>query len=98
VPTGLIMECEGPGRGEYGAVDERIGVDPEADATNWAAGLLFHAPGGNATGWVVFEIWASVDVQQLTTDHRLSPALQAVGVPGPPSRVAWIELAAAPEA
>ena len=95
------MEFEGPGRGEYEAVNERIGVDPAADATIWAVGLLFHAAGGTATGWVVFEIWASFDAQQLTTGNRLSPALQAVGVPGPPSRVAWIALAAdwaAPEA
>ena len=100
LPTGLIIEFEGPGRGEYEAVNERLGIDPEADATNWALGLLFHAAGGTATGRVVFEIWASVGAQQLTTD-RLSPALQAVDDPGPPSRVAWIALAAdwaAPEA
>ncbi len=101
MPTGLIMEFEGPGREEYEAVNERIGVDPEADATNWPVGLLVHAAGGTATSWVVFEIWDSVDAQQLSTDDRLSPALQAVGFPGPPSRVEWIELGAywaAPEA
>ena len=101
MPTGLITELEGPGREEYEAVDERVGVDPEADAKNWPVGLLFQAAGGAATSWVVFEIWDSVDAQQLLTDDRLSPALQAVGFPGPPSRVEWIELAAygaAPEA
>ena len=64
-------------------------------------GLLFHAAGGTATGRVVFEIWASVGAQQLTIDDRPFHALQAVGDPGPPSRVAWIALAAdwaAPEA
>jgi hypothetical protein len=33
------MEFERPGPGEYEAVNERIGVDPGAGATNWPVGL-----------------------------------------------------------
>jgi hypothetical protein len=101
VPEGLIMEFERRGREECEAVNERLGVDPDADATNWPDGLRRNAAGGTATSWVAFEIWASVDAQQPFSDDRLSPALQAVGFPGPPSRVEWIDLAvfwAAPEA
>jgi hypothetical protein len=45
VPKRLIMAVEGPGREEYQAVDERTGVDAEAEATTWPLGLLFHAAG-----------------------------------------------------
>ena len=101
MPKGLIMEFDGPGREEYEAVNARLGLDPEADSTTWPVGLRFHAAGGTATSWLVFEVWDSMDAQQLFSDNRLAPALQEVGFPGPPSRVEWVELAAvwaAPEA
>lgn len=94
MPNGLIMEFEGPGREEYEAVNARLGVDPTAGSANWPVGLRFHAAGGTASSWVVFEIWDSMDAHQLFTDDRLAPALQDVGYPGPPSRVEWVELAA----
>lgn len=49
MPQGPIMEFEGPGEEDDGAVNERIGVDRDADATNWPVGLLFHAAGGTTT-------------------------------------------------
>lgn len=94
MPQGLIMEFEGSGREDYEMANRQMGIEPDADHTNWPVGLLFHAAGATSGGWVVFEVWESADSQQLFTEDRLSPAAQAVGFPGPPSRVEWIDLAA----
>jgi len=53
---GLILAFEGIGRGEYNAVNERLGIDPESGQGNWPPGMLFHAGGARPRGWVVFEV------------------------------------------
>jgi hypothetical protein len=91
---GLILEFEGVGRDEYEAVNERLGVDMAGGQGDWPAGLLFHAGGAKAGGWVVFEIWESRDAQSRFMNDRLGRALQESGISGPPSRADWLDLAA----
>ena len=91
---GLILEFEGVGRQEYDAVNKRLGIDPEGGQGDWPAGLIFHAGGAKAGGWVVFEVWESRDAQEKFMNERLAQALQEGGVTGPPARVEWLELAA----
>ena len=54
---GLILEFEGVGRAEYDAVNARLGIDAATGQGDWPTGLLYHAGGAKAGGWVVFEVW-----------------------------------------
>jgi hypothetical protein len=91
---GLILEFEGIGREQYDAVNERLGIAPASGEGDWPAGMLYHAGGAKQGGWVVFEVWESQEAQQRFMQERLGQALQEGGVTAPPSRVAWIDLAA----
>jgi hypothetical protein len=94
VAQGLTVEFEGGSREEYDQVDAHLGIDPEAKIPGWPPGPVCHAAGATSSGWVVFGVRESVDSHQLFMDGRPASALQAVGFPGPPSRVEWIDLAA----
>lgn len=61
---------------------------------DWPPGLVLHAAGAVTSGWMAFDVWEPIDAHPVFTDDRLAPAFQAVGCPGPPNRVEWIDLAA----
>ena len=91
---GLILEFDGLTKAHYEAVNALLGIDVVTRAGDWPAGLLFHAGGAKAGGWVVFEVWQTRDDQARFLDERLGPALQAGGVAAPPTRAEWLDLAA----
>jgi hypothetical protein len=91
---GLILEFEGVGREQYEAVNARLNIDMESGQGDWPAGLVFHAGGAKADGWIVFEVWESREAQQRFMDERLGRALQEGGITDPPMRAEWLELAA----
>lgn len=97
---GLILEFDGIGRETYAAVNRALGIDTTRPTGNWPPGLLHHAAGGKAGGWVVFEVWDSKESQHRFMSERLGRALGEGGVTAPPARVEWLELAAstAPQA
>jgi hypothetical protein len=91
---GLILEFDGVDRAHYDAVNAQLGIDATTGEGDWPAGLLFHAGGAKAGGWVVFEVWESREAQQRFMDERLARALQQGGVAAAPARAEWLELAA----
>lgn len=91
---GLILEFEGVGREQYEAVNARLNIDMVSGQGEWPAGLVFHAGGAKAGGWVVFEVWESSEAQQRFMSERLGRALQEGGITDPPTRVEWLDLAA----
>lgn len=91
---GLILEFEGIGREQYEAVNRKLGIDAANPSGNWPSGLLFHAGGAKAGGWVVFEVWESKADQGRFMEARLAQALRDGGVSAPPARVEWLEMAA----
>lgn len=90
---GLVLEFSGIGREVYEAVNRRLEIDTSRAEGPWPEGLLFHAAGAKAGGWVVFEVWQTQQAQQEFMATRLAHALQAGGVTAPPERVEWLELA-----
>lgn len=95
MPEGLILEFDGVGRDQYASVNERLGIDMETGAGDWPSGLVFHAGGAKAGGWVVFEVWESRDAQERFMNDRLGRALGEGGITEAPTRVEWLDLAAA---
>ena len=95
---GLILEFDDVGLEQYQAVNERLGVDMASGEGDWPDGLLYHAGGAKPGGWFVFEVWDSKDKQARFMADRLGQALKEGGIEGPPSRVEWLELAAAHQA
>ncbi len=91
---GLILEFDELGRERYAAVSQRLGIDMAAGTGDWPAGLLFHAGGEKAGGFVVFEVWASRADQDRFMSERLGRALQESGVTSPPVRMEWLDIAA----
>ncbi len=93
MPDALILEFDGVGRAEYEAVNEVLGIDMNTGTGNWPDGLLMHSAGATRDGgWVVYEVWDSIDAQQRFMDERLGPALQQGGITDPPSRADWVDL------
>src|SRR5438128_1049652 len=90
---GLILEFEGVGQEQYDAVNQRLGIDPKRGQGDWPPGLLFHAGGAKAGGWVVFEVWETRDAQERFMNERLGQALAHGGITDPPARVEWLEIA-----
>jgi hypothetical protein len=89
----LIVEFDGVGRAEYEAVNEVLGIDMNTGTGNWPEGLVMHSAGATRDGgWVVYEVWDSVEAQERFMDERLGPALQQGGVTDPPTRSDWVEL------
>jgi hypothetical protein len=91
---GLILEFEGVGREQYDAVNARLGIDQYSGQGDWPAGLVFHAGGAKAGGWVVYEVWETREAQEQFMNERLGRALQEGGITAPPARAEWLELAA----
>ncbi len=89
------MEFDGVGREQYEAVNARLGIDMDSGQGDWPTGLVFHAGGGKAGGWVVFEVWESKEAQGQFMNERLGRALDEGGITEPPARVEWLDLAAA---
>lgn len=62
----------------YERVRELIGLDRPA-------GGIFHVAGPSPNGgWRVIEVWESEEAANRFFQERFRPALEAVGVPGPP--------------
>ncbi len=81
---GIVLEFENVGKAQYDAVNEKLGIDMAAGTGPWPEGLLSHAGGTtSATGFCVFEVWASKAQQEEWIGGRLGAALAAVGVPAP---------------
>jgi hypothetical protein len=79
---GLVFVFDGVGADQYWAVNERLGINSDGTG-DWPAGILSHAGGPTATGWVVSEVWNSKSDQEAFMESRLGPALGALGLPAP---------------
>ncbi len=89
----LILEFDGVGREEYEAVNKVLGIDMSTGTGNWPEGLVMHSAGATRDGgWVVYEVWDSVEAQERFMNERLGPALQQGGITDPPSRADWVDL------
>ena len=86
----LVLEFEGFGRDVYDAVNRELGLNGDWTVGEIPAGLIDHLAGASLAGWVVVEVWESREAQAAFMENRLSAALQAGGVTGPPSRVEWL--------
>ena len=87
---GIVLEFEGVGEDAYWSVNKRLGIDTDA-RTGYPDGLLAHAAGPTASGWIVVEVWDERSSQERLMAERLGAALQAEGLPAP-SRVTDSEL------
>ena len=87
---GIVLEFEGVGEDAYWSANKRLGIDTEA-RTGYPDGLLVHAAGPTASGWIVVEVWDERSSQERFMAERLGAALQAKGLPAP-SRVTDSEL------
>ena len=95
MPDAIIWEFDGVHRGDYDAVNEQLGIDPEnGGSSSWPEGLIFHVGAEKPGGLVVFELWESRAAQERFLSERLKPALEAAGVTTPPTRVEWLDVAA----
>jgi hypothetical protein len=88
---GLVLEFTDVSRKQYDAVNEKLGIDMESGKGDWPAGLVSHAAGPGASGWIVIEVWASKAAHEAFMGGRLGAALATVGVPVP-SRVTESDL------
>ena len=79
---GIVLAFDGVGADQYWAVNERLGIKPDGSG-DWPAGMLSHAGGPTASGWVVLEIWDKKADQEAFMASRLGSALGAVGLPAP---------------
>lgn len=79
---GIVLLFDGVTADQYWAVNERLGINPDGSG-DWPAGILSHAGGPTATGWVVSEVWSSKSDQEAFMGTRLGAALGAVGLPAP---------------
>ncbi len=86
----LVLEFEGFGRDVYDAVNRELGLNDDWSAGQVPAGLIDHVAGASGSGWVVVEVWESREAQAAFMESRLGAALQAGGVPGPPTRMEWL--------
>ena len=79
---GIVLVFEGVSEDQYWAVNSKLGIDRDGTG-DWPAGIVSHAGGPTATGWVVTEVWNSKADQEAFMGSRLGAALAAVGVPQP---------------
>ncbi len=66
----------------YWAVNDKLGINRDGSG-DWPEGMLTHAGGPTANGWIVMETWASKADHERFMATRLGAALVAVGVPEP---------------
>src|SRR5918996_421926 len=75
----LVDNPEGSQK-DYDSVREQLGLEKPA-------GGIFHVAGPSPNGgWRVIEVWESEEEANRFFQERFFPALQAVGVPGPPPK------------
>lgn len=79
---GLVLVFEATTEKQYWAVNERLGINRDGSG-DWPDGILSHAGGPTATGWIVTEVWESKAHQERFMGSRLGAALEAVGLPHP---------------
>ena len=79
---GIVLTFEGVTEDQYWAVNDKLGISRDGTG-DWPAGLVSHAGGSTATGWVVTEVWNSKADQEAFMGSRLGAALGAVGLPAP---------------
>ena len=79
---GIVLAFEGVGSEQYWAVNEKLGINQDGTG-DWPAGIVSHAGGPTATGWLVTEIWNSKAEQEAFMGSRLGAALAEVGLPAP---------------
>jgi hypothetical protein len=82
MPYGIVLVFDGVVADQYWAVNEQLGVNRDGSG-DWPDGMLSHAGGPTATGWVVAEVWNSKADQEAFMSSRLGAALGAVGLPEP---------------
>lgn len=89
--VGLILRFPGQTRADYDAVNDKLGIDQDADTnTNFPEGLLSHAAGEADGALIVMEVWESREAQGRFMQERLGRALQEAGVSGAPEAT-WID-------
>jgi hypothetical protein len=78
---GHVLEFPGGNMGLYDAVTKELGISGDE---GWPDGLLGHAAGATADGFVVIEWWASEDAWNSFFANQLQPAFANVGnIPEP---------------
>jgi hypothetical protein len=82
---GILLEFDDSvGKQQYDAVNEKLGIDMAKNgAGEWPGGLVSHAGGATADGFIVYEVWESKAQQEAFMAGRLGAALGAAGVPQP---------------
>jgi hypothetical protein len=82
---GILLEFDGSvGKTQYDAVNEKLGIDmAKHGAGQWPDGLISHAGGTIADGFIVFEVWESKAKQEAFMAGPLGNALGEVGLPQP---------------
>jgi hypothetical protein len=89
---GIVLEFDREvTKAQYDAVNEKLGLDPGAQAGDWPKGLKSHAGGTTPDGFCVFEVWDSKAEQESWMGGRLGAALGAVGVSAP-TRVTELDI------
>ncbi len=79
---GIVLVFGGVSEDQYWAVNDALGINRDGSG-DWPDGMVHHAGGATADGWVVSEVWASKADQERFMTGRLGAALGQVGVPAP---------------
>jgi hypothetical protein len=78
MPVAMLVDNPHGSQEIYDQVRAHIGLEAPA-------GGIFHVAGPSPNGgWRVIEVWESEEDAKRFLEERLKPALEAVGVPGPP--------------
>jgi hypothetical protein len=78
---GHVLEFEGGSIELYDKVTAELGIKGE---DGWPAGVISHAAGATADGFIVIETWDSDDAWNEFFVSRLQPAFEKVGdIPQP---------------
>jgi hypothetical protein len=85
----LVLEFEGFGRNVYDAVNRELGMNDDWSAGEIPAGLIDHVAGATAAGWSLSRYGSRARLRPHLW-NRVSAALHAGGVTGPPSRMEWL--------
>jgi hypothetical protein len=81
---GILLEFDGSvGKPQYDAANEKLGIDMDRGTGDWPDGLISHAGGTIADGFIVYEVWESKAKQEAFMAGRLGAALAAAGIPQP---------------
>lgn len=75
----IVFEVPGMTAAQYDQINQIANIHE----SNLPAGLIFHQACPTETGWLVTDVWESMEAFQ-AFGERLLPALQTVGVEGRP--------------